>query len=55
MENILKYTGKGFLPDVPAKDLTEEETKKYNEELLINSGCYLKISDNKEYQKKEGK
>lgn len=36
----LIYVGVAFLPDVPARDLTAEEAKKYGYERLIASGLY---------------
>ena len=38
---MLKYLGKGFIPGVPARDLTEEEAQQYGGRLaLIRSGLY---------------
>lgn len=43
---MLKYTGVGYLPDVPARDLSDDdlrviaETQGYTETDLIQSGCY---------------
>ena len=38
----MKYIGNGnFLPDVPARDLTKEEVKKYGKEKLLASGLYV--------------
>jgi hypothetical protein len=36
----LKYLGGGFLPKIPARDLTAAEAKKYGLEKLIASGLY---------------
>lgn len=38
----LKYMGGGFLPGVPARDLTDDEVKQYDEKALLNSGLYKK-------------
>jgi len=55
----LKYIGKGAIPGIPARDLTEEETKKYGgEKLLIESGLWqvYKASNPKTTEvKKDGK
>jgi hypothetical protein len=38
---MLKYIGGGFIPGVPARDLTEEEAKQYGGRLaLIRTGRY---------------
>jgi len=38
---MLKYTGGGFIPDVPARDLTEDEAARYGgAPLLVSSGMY---------------
>jgi hypothetical protein len=45
----MKYIGNGnFLPDVPARDLTPAEVKKYGKEKLLASGLYAEFE-------KEGK
>lgn len=49
----MKYTGKGFLPDVPARDLTEKESEHYGIEMLISSGCYEIEPEKEQKQKKE--
>lgn len=39
--NGLRYVGGGFLPGVPAKDLTAEQVEQYGgEKTLIASGLY---------------
>jgi hypothetical protein len=39
---MLKYIGGGFIPGVPARDLTEEEAKLYGGRLaLMRSGLYV--------------
>lgn len=39
---MLIYIGKGsFLPDVPARDLTNEEAQRYGVERLLESGLYI--------------
>lgn len=41
----LKYTGGGFLPGVPARDLSEDEVKEHGgERALLKSGLYEKES-----------
>jgi hypothetical protein len=51
---VLKYVGNGFLPGVPAKDLTAEEVKAAGgETFLLKSKLYVKISK-KEQEVKHG-
>ena len=38
---MLKYIGKGFLPDVPSRDLTDVEAAMYGKEMLLASGLYV--------------
>ena len=46
--NGLNYVGSGFLPGVPAKDLTPEQAEQYGgEKALIASGLYTKPVDEK--------
>jgi hypothetical protein len=45
----MKYIGNGnFLPDIPARDLTEDEVKKFGKKKLLDSGLYAEFE-------KEGK
>jgi len=39
---MLKFTGKGrgLLPGVPARDLTDDEVKQYGKDRLLKSGLY---------------
>ena len=38
---MLKYIGTGFLPGIPAKDLSEEEVKKYGGvKFLLSTGLF---------------
>ena len=40
---MLKYNGKGFYPGIPARDLTDEEVKKYGGvKFLTELGIYEK-------------
>lgn len=40
---MLVYIGNGFLPGVPARDLTAEEVEKYGgESYLLDTGLYTK-------------
>lgn len=42
----LIYTGKGFLPGVPARDLTADEVDQYGgAEALVASGAYRLADD----------
>jgi len=36
----MKYLHNGFLAGVPARDLTEDEVKKYGKKRLLDSGLY---------------
>lgn len=39
---MLIYVGKGaFIVDIPARDLTDEEVKKYGKKYLLKSGLYV--------------
>lgn len=40
---MLKYKGGGFVPGVPARDLTDEEVKRYGEKRLLDTGLYKKV------------
>lgn len=40
---MYKYIGNGFIDGVPARDITEEEAKKYGIKQLIDSGLYIKV------------
>jgi hypothetical protein len=44
---VWKYKGGGFLPDVPAHDLTAEEAKRYGVERIQKSGFYSFFVENK--------
>jgi hypothetical protein len=37
----MKYLGKGFIPGVPARDLTIAEVKLYGRDRLLASGLYF--------------
>ena len=47
MNNYLIYTGKGkgTIPDVPARNLSYEEAKKFGIVTLLQSGLYVYNSD----------
>ena len=38
---MLRYTGKGFLRGVPARDLREDEVTKFGYSYLVRSGLYF--------------
>lgn len=38
----LKYKGIGFIPGIPARDLTDDEVYQFGEIPLINTGLYEK-------------
>jgi hypothetical protein len=37
---MLKYLGRGFLPGIPARDLTTAEVKIHGKDRLLASGIY---------------
>jgi hypothetical protein len=38
---MLKYIGKGFIPGIPARDLSDEEVKKYGgAKVLLETGLF---------------
>jgi hypothetical protein len=40
---MLKYIGDGFIPGIPARDLTDEEVKKYGGgKFLLSTGLFEK-------------
>lgn len=41
----MRYTGKGFIAGVPARDLTDEEAERFSRERLLNSGLYEDVND----------
>lgn len=40
MAETWRYKGGGFIPGIPARDLTAEEAERYGYELLLASGLY---------------
>lgn len=46
----MKYLHNGFIPGVPARDLSEDEVKQYGKKRLLDSGCYQEVR--KAYVKK---
>lgn len=52
---MLKYVGFGFLPGVPARDLTDEEAKEYGRGRLLESGLYLDEKSDKDASHKPTK
>lgn len=43
MQGGLIYVGAGgFLPGIPARNLTEAEASKFGEAMLLNSGLYVR-------------
>lgn len=40
---MLKYTGKSFIVGIPARDLTDDEVKKFGEKKLLSTGLYEKV------------
>lgn len=49
---MLRYIGKGFIRDIPARDLTEAEAEKYGIEGLVRSGLYEEVTVEKPHKKK---
>lgn len=47
----MKYIGKSFLPDVPARDLTDKEVEKFGRDFLLASGLYVDEAVEKKPQK----
>ena len=43
----LKWNGKGFVPNIPARDLTDDEVKLYGEAALLQTGIYEKPAEHK--------
>ncbi len=50
---VLKYVGKSFLPNVPARDIREDEAKQYDLDKLVKSGLYIRVSKPKSGSKKK--
>ena len=51
---MLKYIGNGFIPGIPARDLNDEEVKKYGgEKLLISTGLFAKPKPKKAKKEKK--
>jgi hypothetical protein len=49
---MLKYKGGGYLVGIPARNLTDEEVKKYGKRRLIESGLYIEDVPKYEPRKK---
>ena len=46
---MLKYIGKGFIVGIPARDLSDDDVKKYGgEKFLLSLGLYTKPKKKKE-------
>ena len=51
---MLKYIGTGFIPGIPAKDLSEDEVKKYGGvKFLLSTGLFEKPRKKLKVVKKE--
>ena len=51
---MLKYNGKGWLPGIPARDLTDEEVKEYGGEMkLLATKLYEKEAPKKAHKPKK--
>jgi hypothetical protein len=44
---MLRWKGSGWIPGVPARDLSEEEAKKFGKLRLIGSGLYEQVKEKK--------
>ena len=40
---MLLYKGTSFIPGVPARNLSDDEVKRFGEKWLLASGLYLKL------------
>lgn len=49
----LIYVGGGFYHGVPARDLTEEEAKRFGRALLLRSGLYVEAEKPKAAENKQ--
>ena len=48
---MLKYIGNGFIPGIPARDLNDDEVKKYGGvKFLLSTGLYAKPKKKKEIE-----
>jgi len=45
---MYKYIGNGWIHGVPARDLSDEEAKKYGIRQLLESGLYIKVIEKSE-------
>ena len=46
---MLKYIGNGFIPGIPARDLSKDEVKKYGGvKFLLSTGLFAKPKKKKE-------
>ena len=43
----VRYKGGGFIPGIPARDLSAEEVKRYGLDKLLKSGIYEEVSPKK--------
>lgn len=51
---MLKYIGKGFIPGIPARDLNDDEVKKYGGvKFLVGTGLFAKPEKKIEVEIKE--
>lgn len=37
---MMRWNGKGFIPGIPARDLTDAEVEQHGEKVLLASGLY---------------
>ena len=42
---MFRYLGKGFLPGIPARDLTEDEAKQYGIKRIKTCGLYKLVKE----------
>ena len=48
---MFRYVGNGFIPGIPARDLTDEEVSRYGSKRLLDSGLYEKPKKEKSITK----
>ena len=53
---MLKYIGRGSsLPGIPARDLTDDEVKRFGKTFLLSTGLYVKVEEKQDKSSHENK
>lgn len=52
---MLRYVGPGFIPGVPARDLSDEEAAQFAIPQLLASGLYIRVENKQEQPVRETK